>query len=254
MLIVLQACYVHLSDVPAGDNIRARDSAFRLSRWHTRGWTLQELLAPEVVIFLAQNWDILSTKTELAEVISQVTWIPVPVLTFERDIADVSIAQRMSWAGDRKTTREEDQAYCLLGIFGISMPTLYGEGRKAFYRLQEELMKTSTDTSLFAWGVYATKSFFNAIPPPNVESKQKYCSSTLHPSTTTYLLAMSPIEFLVYDQIRRTFKHNPIEASDYYASSQSSSLNDMALEFRLLIYGRPKISSSFKCMLQPRRS
>ena len=251
MLIVSQVCYAHLSDVPAGDNTHARDSAFRLSRWHSRGWTLQELLAPEVVIFLSQDWNILSTKTELAEVISQVTRIPVPVLMFERDIADVSIAQRMSWAGGRRTTREEDQAYCLLGIFGITMPTLYGEGRKAFYRLQEELMKTSTDTSLFAWGVYASRSYFKAIPPSDEESKRKYCSSTLHPSTTTYLLAMSPVEFLVYDQIRRTSKPNPIEVSVYDVSSQSQFLNEIALDFWLLIHRPPEISFDLECMLQP---
>ena len=58
----------------------------------------------------------------------------------------------MSWAANRGTTRVEDEAYCLLGLFGISMPTLYGEGRKAFYRLQEEILRTSEDTSLFAWG------------------------------------------------------------------------------------------------------
>ena len=212
VLIILQVCYVYLSDVPTGCDVGAAHSPFRRSRWHHRGWTLQELLAPEVVIFLSQDWDTLSTKAELAEVISQVTRIPVSVLTFERDIADVSIAQRMSWAGHRKTTREEDQAYCLLGIFGISMPTLYGEGRKAFYRLQEELMKKSTDTSLFAWGVYATDNYFDSIPPPgDEESKKKYCLSTLHASTTTYLLAMTPFEFLVYDRIGCKLNPNPIE-------------------------------------------
>ena len=228
MLIISQVCYAYLSDVSIEDDVRARDfeSEFSLSRWHSRGWTLQELLAPEVVVFLSQNWDVLGTKAELAPVISQVSRIPVSVLTFERDIADVSIAQRMSWAGHRRTTREEDQAYCLLGIFGISMPTLYGEGRKAFYRLQEELMKKSTDTSLFAWGFYAKNSYFEFIPPPDEESKKKYCLSTLHPSTTTYLLAMTPFEFLVYDRIG--CKLNPnltenISVSDGHIASEHHS-------------------------------
>ena len=197
----LQVCYVYLGDVPDGSNVHSHNSAFRRSRWHLRGWTLQELLAPELVVFLSQGWEVLSTKTELASLISQITHIPVQVLTFEKDIADVSIAQRMSWAASRKTTRAEDEAYCLLGIFGVSMPTLYGEGRKAFYRLQEELMKTSVDTSLFAWGSHATAYRVNTIPQPGSGTRSRFCCDVLHPSYTTYLLATSPHEFTYYDQI-----------------------------------------------------
>ena len=197
-------CYVYLHDVQTGSDPRATNSQFRWSHWHSRGWTLQELLAPEFVIFLSQDWELISTKTELAQVLSQVTRIPVSVLTFKRDIADVSIAQRMSWASCRNTTREEDKTYCLLGIFGITMPTLYGEGRKAFYRLQEELMKTSTDTSLFMWGGYATKCYMDSIPPPDPERKRQYCSNTLHGSTTTHLLTVSPNEFGGFELIRGT--------------------------------------------------
>jgi hypothetical protein len=66
-------------------------------------------------------------------------------------LEQASVAKRMSWASGRSTTREEDIAYCLLGIFNVNMPLLYGEGHKAFVRLQEEIMKVSTDQSLFAW-------------------------------------------------------------------------------------------------------
>ncbi|TFK85735.1 hypothetical protein K466DRAFT_600914 [Polyporus arcularius HHB13444] len=79
--------------------------------------------------------------------------VPQSVLRLEEDIWSVSIAQRMSWAAHRATTRPEDEAYCLMGIFDINMPTLYGEGRNAFRRLQEEIMRKSIDTSLFAWSV-----------------------------------------------------------------------------------------------------
>ncbi|KAH9942154.1 HET-domain-containing protein [Epithele typhae] len=132
-----------------GERFRAR---FRGSKWHTRGWTLQELLAPELVVFLSADWDVLGTKAELADLLEQATSIPRSVLALETAVADVSVAQRMSWAARRETTRLEDEAYCLMGIFGVNMPTLYGEGRRAFQRLQEEIMKQSPDTSLFAWG------------------------------------------------------------------------------------------------------
>jgi hypothetical protein len=69
----------------------------------------------------------------------------------ERPLADVPVAVRMSWAATRETTREEDMAYCLLGIFDVNMPMLYGEGEKAFIRLQEEIIKQSPDMSIFAW-------------------------------------------------------------------------------------------------------
>ncbi|KAH9920851.1 uncharacterized protein BXZ73DRAFT_1836, partial [Epithele typhae] len=147
-----QICFVYLADVPGRSDPWQPGSYFRRSKWHRRGWTLQELLAPEMVVFLSVDWGVIGTKAELSGLLSEITSIPEQILTFEADITDVSIAQRMSWAAKRSTTREEDQAYCLLGIFGINMPMLYGEGGKAFYRLQEELMRTSNDTSLWAWG------------------------------------------------------------------------------------------------------
>ena len=147
-------CFVYLRDVhpdprtPGGfDSTR-----FRNSEWHTRGWALQELLAPRLVVFLAQDWSVIGTKASLTPLLQEATGIPTNVLRFEVDIAHVSVAQRMSWASKRRTTRPEDEAYCLMGIFGVNMPTLYGERDKAFYRLQEEIMKTCPDTSLFAWG------------------------------------------------------------------------------------------------------
>ena len=154
-------CYAFLRDVRAinrdvhgysdvGKN-DSGDPEFARSRWHQRGWILQELLASQLLVFISATWEVLGDKYELAAVLERITRIPQEVLRFERDMADASIAQRMSWASRRKTTRVEDEAYCLMGIFGINMPTLYGEGRMAFYRLQEEIMKTSTDTSLFAW-------------------------------------------------------------------------------------------------------
>ncbi|KAI0700861.1 hypothetical protein C8T65DRAFT_657366 [Cerioporus squamosus] len=141
-------CYVCLRDVP----LTGGSSPFRDSRWHRRGWTLQELLAPSVVFFLSESWEVLGSKADLAAELEEATGIPKSVLRRQTKLSDVSVARRMSWAAFRQTTRPEDEAYCLMGIFDVNMPTLYGEGRRAFQRLQEEIMKKSTDTTLFAWG------------------------------------------------------------------------------------------------------
>ena len=145
-------CYAFLRDVPGDCVLDEKDSAFRKSRWHTRGWTLQELVAPMMVIFVSSSWTILETKAQLANLLEEITLVPVCILRFEKDVADVSIAGRMRWASRRETTRAEDMAYSLMGVFGINMPTLYGEGKNAFYRLQEEIMRRYSDTSLFMWG------------------------------------------------------------------------------------------------------
>lgn len=143
-------CYAYLKDVSPECRLDERRSEFRQSRWFKRGWTLQELLAPQLVIFLSSAWTILGTKASHAALVSTITRIPQSVLLLEEEISATSVAERMSWASKRRTTRPEDEAYCLLGIFDINMPTLYGEGTRAFQRLQEEIMKKSVDTSLFA--------------------------------------------------------------------------------------------------------
>ncbi|KAI0745985.1 hypothetical protein C8Q76DRAFT_665356 [Earliella scabrosa] len=145
-------CYAFLGDVPDGGNLYAADSAFRRSRWFTRGWTLQELIAPRIVVFYSSGWQVLGTKFTLAHVLAPLTGIQKSILSFEASLSSVSVAARMSWAAKRQTTRVEDQAYSLLGIFDINMPTLYGEGSRAFMRLQEEVLRTIPDQSIFAWG------------------------------------------------------------------------------------------------------
>ncbi|KAI6820741.1 hypothetical protein KC340_g13145 [Hortaea werneckii] len=144
-------CYAYLSDVPSTDKPFADKSHFARSRWFSRGWTLQELLAPNEVQFLSMHWMSLGTKDSLADVISRRTQIRPRILRMRSGIQDCSISERMSWAAGRETTRTEDAAYCLMGLFSVNMPLLYGEGRKAFQRLQEEIMRYSDDQSLFAW-------------------------------------------------------------------------------------------------------
>jgi hypothetical protein len=111
---------------------------------------LQELIAPESAVFFNKEWSDFGTKSSLAENISSITNIPVQALLHQKG-PRYSVAQVMSWAANRQTTRVEDLGYCLLGIFGVNMPMIYGEGEKAFLRLQHEIIKGSTDQSLFAW-------------------------------------------------------------------------------------------------------
>jgi Heterokaryon incompatibility protein (HET) len=150
-----QVCFAYLSDVHAAEDILSKGSSFSKSRWFTRGWTLQELIAPSVVVFYSNDWQYIGTKIfgkidDLSRKISAVTRVDAEVLG-GRDPQSISIAKRMSWASRRITTRKEDIAYCLMGLFGVNMPLLYGEGERAFIRLQEEIMKVSDDHSLFAW-------------------------------------------------------------------------------------------------------
>jgi hypothetical protein len=129
----------------------------RNSRWFRRGWTLQELIAPPIVEFYDRNWFEVGTKLSLLGTIAAITRIDIRVLENSQRLDSVNVASRMSWASERKTTRKEDEAYCLMGIFGVNMPLLYGEGHRAFHRLQEEIMKIHDDYTLFAWTVSGTR-------------------------------------------------------------------------------------------------
>jgi hypothetical protein len=140
-------CYAYLqdvSDLPAPPIIGD-------SNWFSRGWTLQELLAPLHVEFYTQSWTFIGTKAGLTPTIQKITNIDDTFLEDRTAIQYASIATKFCWASRRKTTREEDIAYCLLGLVGINLPLLYGEGQRAFYRLQLEILKHSNDHTIFAW-------------------------------------------------------------------------------------------------------
>lgn len=142
-----EVCYAYLSDVDSKKTLHnAIEQDFKKSVWFRRGWTLQELLAPQWVEFYDVGWQEIGTKSSLAPLIKSITGI-----SHLFNYADASIAQKMCWASLRQTTRIEDQAYCLLGIFGVHMPPLYGEGTNAFHRLQMEIISQSDDESIFAW-------------------------------------------------------------------------------------------------------
>ncbi|KAI0206582.1 heterokaryon incompatibility protein-domain-containing protein [Astrocystis sublimbata] len=137
-------CIAYLQDVTLPDQLKE-------SEWFSRGWTLQELIAPKVVQFYGRNWISLGTKEALASHISSTTGIPVDVLRNKTNPTAYSVAQRMSWASKRTTTRLEDRAYSLLGLFDVNMPMIYGERDRAFLRLQELIISRSSDESIFIW-------------------------------------------------------------------------------------------------------
>jgi hypothetical protein len=143
-------CYVYLFDVPPLDPFLDEEK-FAAARWFTRGWCLQELVAPRELEFYANDWTEIGTKLSLKGNLATITSIPVSVLIGEELPSNCLVAECMSWASKRTTTRVEDTAYCLLGIFNVNMPLLYGEGSRAMVRLQEEILKRNEDYSLFLW-------------------------------------------------------------------------------------------------------
>ena len=205
-------CYAYLVDVPASEGDHsAVGSTFRQSRWFTRGWTLQELLAPTTVVFYNQGWMEIGTKSSLSDVISSVTRI---AHTYMTDLRGANVAVKMSWASDRKTTRIEDIAYCLMGLFGVNMPLLYGEGRNAFIRLQTEILKMCDDETIFAW--------------------------SRHTAGHAGMLAPSPIEFRSSGKVRQTLfdRERPV----YLMTNKG-----LRMEFQL--WQETKISQRYNEML-----
>lgn len=132
-------CFVYLSDVP-----KERD--WRKSRWWKRGWTLQELIAPKKVEFYDQTWRNFGIRDRMSAGIAKISGIPGLILKLQSTLASWNVAQKMSWVVGRQTTRIEDRAYSLLGIFQLNMPLLYGEGAAAFQRHCEHIQQCSCVT------------------------------------------------------------------------------------------------------------
>ena len=183
------------------------------SRWFTRGWTLQELIAPKHLRFYSHGWHFLGLKDDWAIAIADEIGIPVTALT-RFDPQHFSIAQKMSWAATRQTKRKEDRAYSLLGLFGVYMPMLYGEGDRAFMRLQEEIMKISDDRSIFCWA-----------------------SLTAPPSTYRGLLARGTIEFAKSNGIPPIFAEN---CSPYQLTNRG-----MMIELQFLEIDQDEVMNEF---------
>lgn len=182
-------CYVFLYDVSASDDPSDPDSSFRRSMWFKRGWTLQELIVPSRNVFLSKDWRMIGTKTSLASVIAGVTGIDTSILLHTRQLHTVSVADRMAWAAGRETTRIEDEAYCLMGIFGVRLSVIYGEGSQAFVRLQEEIMRRIPDQSLFLWGM--EPQIYSCL----WSSVESVPLNKLRGSKSAYLFGSSPMDF-----------------------------------------------------------
>jgi hypothetical protein len=155
-------CYVYLPDVSrlrtnsANGSNEVWESAFRKSEWFTRGWTLQELITPASVDFFSEEGELLGNKASLERHICEKTGIQANALRGS-SLSDFSVTERMSWAANRETFRQEDKAYSLLGIFDVKMPLIYGEGKdRALGRLGEEINKASKGKSFsFAGSSYS---------------------------------------------------------------------------------------------------
>ena len=146
-------CYVYLADVSTAGydaDVQPRQSiweaAFRDSRWFTRGWTLQELIAPTVVEFFSKEGTLLGDKALLEKLIREITRIPIQALR-GNPFSDFSVAERRKWAAQRQTTEQEDIIYCLLGLCEVSMPSIYGEGKEAALKRLEMTVKGFSDDS-----------------------------------------------------------------------------------------------------------
>ena len=149
-------CYAYLHDVHGSSFPTALDhTRYHKSKgwpeWFSRGWTLQEMIAPRDVQFFNRDWHPIGDKRALAPTLQTITRVPQDILKEGLSSNRPCVAQIMSWAAKRTTTRVEDRAYSLMGLLDVNMPMLYGEGKKAFHRLQLEIIRTSNDQSILAW-------------------------------------------------------------------------------------------------------
>ncbi|RYP50841.1 hypothetical protein DL768_003759 [Monosporascus sp. mg162] len=213
-----QVCYAFLADVPHMPYGSFLKKEFSSSRWFRRGWTLQELIAPPLVIFYNCCWDRLGSLYDLAEEIEDITEIPRHCLNKFAEPHVYSVATRMSWASKRSCTRIEDIAYCLFGLFDVTMPLLYGEGKKAFRRLQEEIIRQHDDHTILAWTVPGNSPHMGgrvnvlADSPANFKpgvGLRIWSQEMKNPSVMTKLgLAIDNLPFTKLDYSERCHIHN----------------------------------------------
>ena len=151
-----RVCYAYLHDVsgsslPTARNMERYPNSDGWPEWFSRGWTLQEMIAPRDLQFFNKHWHPIGNKRALSPILQNITRVPQDILKDGFASNRPCVAQIMSWAANRTTTRVEDRAYSLMGLLDVNMPMLYGEGKKAFHRLQLEIIRVSNDQSIFAW-------------------------------------------------------------------------------------------------------
>lgn len=191
-------CYVFLQDVHSNYQGSQLYDQFWRSSWFTRGWTLQELIAPAEVQFFDAEGRFIGDKRTLEFQISTITGVPPEVLR-GADLSKYSVKERFSWCNNRITTRIEDRAYCMFGIFDVAIPVLYGEREKAFHRLQAEITETAAHASSRMHSL-STDSDSKSSQAPEatqgqrarsdvtraVQQGQSNCSQSLHMTPTEY--------------------------------------------------------------------
>jgi len=193
-------CFAYLADVPSLS--AGRDtvmSKFRRSEWFKRGWTLQELLVPRVVVFLNRDWEVIGHKCGYCEysnpcrdagpllndIVAETTGISEDIMFDYRKSARLSVDEKLSWMADRRTTKSEDMAYCLLGIFDVTMPLLYGDGPKAMEKL-ERAIADKAPTELAASQSRAAASLRSRMDQMDQQTKQRmdgFRGSSIRPAT-----------------------------------------------------------------------
>ena len=147
-------CYAYLHDFdgssfPNQSDYQKYGESNGWPEWFSRGWTLQEMIAPRNLQFFNKHWRPIGDKKGFAWRLQQITRVPCGILADGLEGNRPCVAQIISWADCRTTTRVEDRAYSLMGLLDVNMPMLYGEGKKAFHRLQLEIIRSSNDQSIF---------------------------------------------------------------------------------------------------------
>lgn len=230
-------CYAYLADVHEVEiladgtrvetntvnSVKNKDAcSLNSSVWFKRGWTLQELLAPEEMIFFQDDWTPIGTKASLSTRLAEVTRISRAHLY--RPFS-ASVAMKMSWASQRSTSRKEDEAYCLMGLFDVNMPLLYGEREKAFLRLQLEIIKSSTDESIFAWTSTDGKISSMLAPRLNYFSKSSDVVEHKALMRPSYWMTNKGLEFPVPSSQVRSTPAGPLQPRIHSDSSIPLTLN-----------------------------
>jgi tetratricopeptide (TPR) repeat protein len=225
-------CYVFLSDVSASTStstgsILCRDwnVSLRRSKWFTRGWTLQELIAPASVEFFSCEGQRIGDKSSLDQLLHSITGIPLAALR-NCPLNQFSISERMRWVSGRETTETEDMVYCLLGLLGVSMPATYGEGRdSALERLQAEVEGAGRAPSIIP---FARNKSFVGRELQLAELEAKLFSNTRTTSTLAIVgpggIGKSQLALEVAHRTRKKHKHCSvfwIDASDKDSLDQS---------------------------------
>ena len=233
-----EVCYAYLHDVDGSSFPTTKDDEKypKLNgwlEWFSRGWTLQEMIAPRDVQFFNENWHHIGDKKMLLWILAEITGVPTRILKNGLDANRPCVAQIMSWAANRTTTRVEDRAYSLMGLLDVNMPMLYGEGRKAFHRLQLEIIRSTNDQSIFAWGW---------------NSREVRIGSILADDPILFR-DCSDIWLINHDDFIKEFKERFPELGSMDADDGVFPVTNRGIQIRMLLHPYPECKSVFRAYL-----